>query len=232
MDPQKFGEFVQGRRKELGMNQTQLAEKLHVTAKAVSRWERGVGFPDIKLLQPLADALEITIVELMQSKRIESDIPKAEAATMVTSTVDALRQQERLYRNRELLLFSATLFMMMAGCFLLFAVMIGWQEEIWIKTIAVFLVQLAIQWSSRSLQERLAALVDAKTLSGAGKWKHYGLCLMLLLGTVGLFLGIKLWQPELTWPVLGIIGLIAVVVAAAICAFGHLWTGRPEGKKE
>ena len=69
MDTQIFGAFVQQRRKELGMNQAQLAEKLHVTAKAVSRWERGVGFPDIKLLQPLADALEITIVELMQSKR-------------------------------------------------------------------------------------------------------------------------------------------------------------------
>ena len=42
MDTQIFGAFVQQRRKELGMNQAQLAEKLHVTAKAVSRWERGV----------------------------------------------------------------------------------------------------------------------------------------------------------------------------------------------
>ena len=68
MDPKEFGAFIQSRRKELGMNQNQLAEKLHVTAKAISRWERGVGFPSIELLQPLADALEITMAELMQSR--------------------------------------------------------------------------------------------------------------------------------------------------------------------
>ena len=68
MDPEVFGAFIQTRRKELGLNQTQLAEKLHVTAKAVSRWERGVGFPSIELLQPLSEALEISIAELMQSK--------------------------------------------------------------------------------------------------------------------------------------------------------------------
>ncbi len=228
MDPQIFGSFVQQRRRELGMNQTQLAEKLNVTAKAVSRWERGVGFPDIKLLQPLADALEITIVELMQSRRIESDIPKEEAATMVITTVDALRQQEKLYRNREILFFSATLFMMMAGCFLLFTIMVAWRGDIWIKLVMIFLVQLAIQWSNRSLQERLAALVDERTLGGWGKWKHYGLCLVLILAAVGLFLGVKLWQPQLSWPVLGLIGFIALVVAITLCAHSHLWTGRPD----
>ena len=65
MDAEKFAAFLQARRKELGMTQAQLAEKLYVTAKAVSRWERGLGYPDIKLLQPLADALEISLVELM-----------------------------------------------------------------------------------------------------------------------------------------------------------------------
>lgn len=59
MDPKVFGMFVQTRRKDLGMNQNQLAEKLHVTAKAVSRWERGVGFPSIELLQQ-KDVLEIS----------------------------------------------------------------------------------------------------------------------------------------------------------------------------
>ena len=106
MDPKEFGSFIQSRRKALGLNQNQLAEKLHVTAKAVSRWERGVGFPDIKLLQPLADALEITIAELMQSKLLEKEIPKEEAAQLVSQTVETIRQQEALTWKRKLILYS------------------------------------------------------------------------------------------------------------------------------
>lgn len=71
MDVQEFGLFLQSRRKELGMTQSDLAEIIHVTDKAVSRWERGVGFPDIKLLEPLAEALGLTLTELIQCKLLE-----------------------------------------------------------------------------------------------------------------------------------------------------------------
>ena len=47
MDAAKLGQFIVQRRKEMGMTQLALAEKLNVTDKAVSRWERGVGLPDI-----------------------------------------------------------------------------------------------------------------------------------------------------------------------------------------
>lgn len=70
MDAQKFGLFIQERRKELGMTQSELAQRLHVTDKAISRWERAVGFPDIKLLEPLAAALEISLTELLHSEKI------------------------------------------------------------------------------------------------------------------------------------------------------------------
>lgn len=52
MDNQKLGIFITELRKEKGLTQAQLAQKLNVTDKAVSKWERGVGFPDIKLLEP------------------------------------------------------------------------------------------------------------------------------------------------------------------------------------
>ena len=56
-------------------------EKLQVTDKAVSKWERGLGFPDINTLGPLADALDVSIAELMKSERIEemNDIISTEA---------------------------------------------------------------------------------------------------------------------------------------------------------
>ena len=69
MDNQKLGIFITELRKEKGLTQAQLAQKLNVTDKAVSKWERGVGFPDIKLLEPLADVLDISLLELMKSER-------------------------------------------------------------------------------------------------------------------------------------------------------------------
>lgn len=71
MDPGKFGAFVALCRKEKNMTQLELAQELKVTDKAVSRWERGKGFPDISLLVPLAEALDITVLELMNSERRE-----------------------------------------------------------------------------------------------------------------------------------------------------------------
>ena len=98
MDPQVFGTFVQVRRKELGLTQNDLAEKLNVTAKAISRWERGIGFPDIHLLEPLAEALELTLIELMQSKKIEEPVE----ASVISDTVTAIRHQEELSRKEKI----------------------------------------------------------------------------------------------------------------------------------
>ena len=54
MDNIRFGSFVAQLRKERGLTQKELAQRLHVTDKAVSKWETGRGFPDLKLLEPLA----------------------------------------------------------------------------------------------------------------------------------------------------------------------------------
>lgn len=77
MDVQRFGAFIQSRRRDLSMTQGELGKKLNVTDKAISRWERGVGFPDINLLEPLAEALQISIQELMQCEQMK---PKANSA--------------------------------------------------------------------------------------------------------------------------------------------------------
>lgn len=54
MDAKTLGDFIAGRRRELGLTQAQLAARMHLTDKAVSRWERGVGLPDLATLEPLA----------------------------------------------------------------------------------------------------------------------------------------------------------------------------------
>ena len=66
MDSQKFGTFIAQCRKDKKMTQSDLAAKLNVTDKAISRWERGVGFPDINTIEPLAAALDVSVAELMR----------------------------------------------------------------------------------------------------------------------------------------------------------------------
>ena len=67
MDAPTFGAFLAETRRARGLTQRDLAERLHVTDKAVSRWERGVGLPDINTLEPLADALGLTLSQLMHA---------------------------------------------------------------------------------------------------------------------------------------------------------------------
>lgn len=73
-----MGQLIAARRKALGLTQMQLAGRLGVTDRAVSRWERGVGAPEISLLAPLAAALEITTDELLGNP------PPAEKTTAPT----------------------------------------------------------------------------------------------------------------------------------------------------
>ena len=65
MDAKEFGAFLAQVRRERNMTQAELAQQLHVTDKAVSRWERGIGLPDINMLEPLADVLGLTLADLM-----------------------------------------------------------------------------------------------------------------------------------------------------------------------
>ena len=72
LDKEKFGEFIAKLRREQGMTQRELAEKLFVSDKAVSKWERGQSLPDITMLNPLADALGATSAELLNCEKIEN----------------------------------------------------------------------------------------------------------------------------------------------------------------
>ncbi|MGN9171856.1 helix-turn-helix domain-containing protein [Lachnospiraceae bacterium HCP1S3_A8] len=65
MEAAELGKFIATIRKEKQLTQAELTRKLNVTDKAVSRWERELGFPDINTLEPLADALGITLTQLV-----------------------------------------------------------------------------------------------------------------------------------------------------------------------
>lgn len=76
MDALSFGTFITKIRKTKNMTQAQLAEKLNVTDKAVSRWERGIGLPDISMIVPLSLALDVSVENIMVTKKKEKDMPE------------------------------------------------------------------------------------------------------------------------------------------------------------
>ena len=80
MDNVKIGEFIKDLRKEKNLTQGELAERLSVSPKTVSKWECGVGAPDVSIMVELCKELGVTVNELLSGERIENEnyIAKAE----------------------------------------------------------------------------------------------------------------------------------------------------------
>lgn len=73
MNYDKIGKFIAKKRKEKNMTQNDLAKELKLTDRAISRWERGVGCPDISLLEPLSKILETSVLELLHGEELQNN---------------------------------------------------------------------------------------------------------------------------------------------------------------
>ena len=97
MNQVKCGELIAALRKEKGMTQKELGQRLSVSDRAVSNWERGVRFPDIGLLEALSDILDVSVLELLRGERMGQ---KEESAEMEQTVKEALQvQKKELNRN-------------------------------------------------------------------------------------------------------------------------------------
>lgn len=86
MTPKQTGEFIHKMRVEKNLTQKELADLLQVTDKAISRWETGKGYPDTSLLQPLSDALGVSVGELLAGEQIpQEEKPSRTEALLVDS---------------------------------------------------------------------------------------------------------------------------------------------------
>ena len=128
MDSQKFGTFIAQCRKDKKMTQSDLAAKLNVTDKAISRWERGVGFPDINTIEPLAAALDVSVAELMKSERIdESEMSIAMNNEIVNNALNFAEKQIQQERKN---VFSIIGCLTVAIIFILYLDNIGWARHL------------------------------------------------------------------------------------------------------
>lgn len=98
MDTKKIGTLIAVCRKEKGMTQAELGERLGVTNKTVSRWENGHYMPDLSLLEPLSKALDLSLEELLAGERLP-EAPQAAAESRLQDVVDYSSQLLRKGRR-------------------------------------------------------------------------------------------------------------------------------------
>lgn len=107
MNQEKIGNFISQRRKQKGLTQEQLGEKLNVSKNAVSKWERGICMMDIALLEPLSNILDVSIAELLNGeKALNTDTAASstqEPAQTITLVLKFSREKLTEYKRKVLL---------------------------------------------------------------------------------------------------------------------------------
>lgn len=99
MSPKETGVFIAALRKEIGITQQELAQKLQVTAKAVSRWETGKGYPDITILPEISNVFNVSVNEILNGKRCKKD----ETVEICEETIlNAYRQAKKELKMKKL----------------------------------------------------------------------------------------------------------------------------------
>lgn len=114
MNQEKIGKFIAKLRKEKNMTQEQLAEKMGVSINAVSKWERGISFPDVSLYKKLCNELNISIEELINGEKDNSESAKEKA--LITSINE--REKEKKKSKRLFVILSIIFFIIIS--FLIF----------------------------------------------------------------------------------------------------------------
>ena len=101
---EKFGQFLAEVRKEKQMTQKDLADKLFVSDKTVSKWERGNSMPNVTLLIPIADILGITVTELLQGEKLKENktLNSDVVETLVVNSLDLSLRDTIHQRKKEL----------------------------------------------------------------------------------------------------------------------------------
>ncbi len=136
MNTTEIGCFIADLRKMQGLTQKELAQKLMVTDKAISRWETGKGLPDTSLLIPLADALGVSVGELLSAKRLEEENMKQQTDRII---VESLSYSKKMSAN------IVTVLLLVVGVFLAVSPLyVASKGYLWI--VGVLMIAAAVVW--------------------------------------------------------------------------------------
>ena len=171
IDRAKFGAFVSELRREKGITQKELAEKLCISDKAISKWETGNSIPDVALLVPLAEILEVSTTELLECRRIEQpeSMGKEQTDNLVKKVIE-LSEDRYTYKSRtRIIIYLICVFVSIVGLFNIYMLQ---KEVAQLQTIditPVYLVSVfAIGFGAYFwifMKERLPAYYDENEIS-------------------------------------------------------------------
>lgn len=97
MDPKKTGIIISDARKKLKMTQKDLADKLYISDKAVSKWERGLCFPDIAVLIPLTEILNISLYDLLRGEKVNKKEVEETLKNTIKYSNNEIKRKKKKY---------------------------------------------------------------------------------------------------------------------------------------
>ena len=103
MDQIKIGKFISNKRKEIGLTQLKLAERLNVTDRAVSKWETGRSLPDASIMLELCSILKITVNDLLSGEVVNMDNYKEKSEEMLIEMVKEKEERDRMLLRIEII---------------------------------------------------------------------------------------------------------------------------------
>ena len=118
MNQLKIGRFIAACRKQVNLTQLQLADKLHITDKAVSKWERGLAMPDTSIMLELCDILNISVNELLSGERIIMENNNEKNEQLLLDMAKELERKNKTIWTTMWVIMSVSMIALLGGLFL------------------------------------------------------------------------------------------------------------------
>lgn len=116
MDQQKIGKFIAQRRKQVELTQAQLAERLSITDRAVSKWETGKALPDTSIMLELCQILDITVNDLLTGEIVTMEQYNKQLETNLLEMTKQKEQADKHLLSLEMLVAALSIFIVLATC--------------------------------------------------------------------------------------------------------------------
>ena len=132
MDQIAIGKFIAEERKRKGYTQKLLSEKLEISDKTVSKWERGNGFPEVSLLLPLCKELDITVNELLSGERVSLEDYQRKAEENMVNLVKEAQES-----SKKIILSAVVALLVVVAAVPLFVLSGALEMETWLRCVLI-----------------------------------------------------------------------------------------------